>query len=57
MIANGGATSDTGRAAAVKAVALDAAMTQQLELTGVTTKGVVGTLNFDAEFFFGLLPG
>ena len=57
MIANGGATSDSGRAAAVKTVALDAATTQQLELTGVTTKGVVATLNFDAEIYFGLLPG
>jgi Bacterial Ig domain/Putative Ig domain/RTX calcium-binding nonapeptide repeat (4 copies) len=57
MAANGGITSDTGRAAAVKAVALDAATTQQLELLGVTSKGVVATLNFDAEIYFGLLPG
>ena len=47
----------SGSAAAVKAVALDPATTQQLELTGVTTKGVVATLNFDAEVYFGLLPG
>ena len=57
MIANGGANSDTGRAAAVKAVALDAATTQQLVLTGVTSIGVVATLSFDAEVYFGLLPG
>ena len=57
MSNNGGADSNSGRAAAVKAVALDAATTQQLELTGVTTKGVVATLNFDAEAYFGLLPG
>ena len=37
-------------------VALDAATTQQLELTGVTSKGLVATLNFDAEVYFGLLP-
>ena len=57
MVANGGATSDAGRAAAVKAIALDAATTAQLELMGVTTKGVVATLNFDTEIYFGLLPG
>jgi Ca2+-binding RTX toxin-like protein len=54
---NGGGESVSGRAAAVKAVALDAATTQQLELTGVTSKGVVASLNFDADVYFGLLPG
>ena len=57
MNANGGGDSTSGRAAALKAVALDAATTQQLELAGVMSKGVVATLNFDAEVFFGLLPG
>lgn len=57
MIANGGASADTGRAAAVKAVALDAATMQQLELMGVTTLGLVATRNFDTEFYFSLLPG
>ena len=57
MNANGGGDSLSGRTAAVKAMALDAATTQQLELAGVTTKGVVATLNFDTEVFFGLLPG
>ena len=57
MVANGGATSDAGRAAAVKAVALEAATNQQLELMGVTSKGVEATLNFDTEIYFGLLPG
>jgi Ca2+-binding RTX toxin-like protein/subtilisin-like proprotein convertase family protein len=54
---NGGGESVSGRAAAVKAVALDAATTQQLELTGVTSQGVVASFNFDSEVYFGLLPG
>ena len=54
---NGGATSDAGRAAAVKAMALDASTTAQLDVMGVATKGVVATLNFDTEVYFGLLPG
>ena len=57
MTANGGGASTSGRAAAVKAMALDAATTQQLELTGVTTQGLVATLNFDTDVYFGLLPG
>ena len=57
MTANGGGASTSGRSAAVKAMALDAATTQQLELTGVTTQGLVATLNFDTDLFFGLLPG
>jgi Bacterial Ig domain/RTX calcium-binding nonapeptide repeat (4 copies) len=54
---NGGAESVSGRAAAVKAVALDAATTQQLELTGVTTRGVIASHNFDTDIYFSLLPG
>ena len=57
MNANGGGDSATGRAAAVKAVALDAATTNQLDLTGVTSKGVVATFNFDSDVYFGPLPG
>ena len=57
MNANGGGDSATGRAAAVKAVALDAATSNQLDVMGVMTKGVVATLNFDAEVYFGPLPG
>ena len=54
---NGGGSSAAGKAAAVKAVALDAATTQQLEVMGVTTKGVVATFNFDAEVYFTPMPG
>ena len=57
MTANGGGTSDTGRAAAVKAMALDAETTRQLDVTGVTTKGVVATFNFDAEVYFFPMAG
>ena len=57
MTANGGGTSDTGRAAAVKAMALDAETTRQLDVTGVTTKGVVATFNFDAEVYFFPMTG
>lgn len=60
MNANGGGDALAGRAAAVKAVALDAATTNQLELMGVTTQGVFATLGFPSEppeVFFGFLPG
>jgi Calx-beta domain/Bacterial Ig domain/Bacterial Ig-like domain/RTX calcium-binding nonapeptide repeat (4 copies) len=57
MAANGGGTSDTGRAAAVKAMALDSATTAAIELAGVTTKGVVATFNFDSEVYFSPMPG
>ena len=57
MNQNGGGETAGGRAAAVKAMALDAATTAQLELTGVTTKGVVASHNFDAEVYFSFLPG
>ena len=57
MTANGGGSSDTGRAAAVKAMALDAETTRQLEFTGVTTKGVVATFNFDSEVYFFPMSG
>ena len=57
MNANGGGDSATGRAAAVKAVALDAATSAQMELAGVFSKGVVATLNFDSDVYFAPLPG
>ena len=59
MAANGGVDSTAGRAAAVKAVALDAAMTAQLQATGVLTNGVVATLGFPGESpdYFGPMPG
>ena len=59
MAANGGADSAAGRAAAVKAVALDAATTTQLEVMGVFSKGIVATLGFPGESadYFGPMPG
>jgi hypothetical protein len=60
MNANGGENSVDGRAAAVKAIALDPATTAQLELTGIYTTGVVATHSFPSdpvEVFFTFLPG
>ena len=57
MNARSGGDSVTGRAAAVKAVALDAATSNQLDVMGVMTRGIVATLNFDADVYFAPLPG
>ena len=59
MASNGGVDSTSGRAAAVKAVALDAAMTAQLDLQGVFSKGLVATLGFPGETpdYFIPVPG
>ena len=58
MAANGGIDTVAGRAAAVKAVALDAATTAQLELAGVAN-GIAASLGFPGETldYFGPLPG
>ena len=59
MAANGGVDSAAGRAAAVKAVAQDPAMTAQLELAGVFSQGVTAAFGFPGESpdYFGPLPG
>ena len=60
MASNGGVDTVAGRAAAVKAVALDPATTAQLELAGVPSRGVVATHSFPSdpvEVYFTYLPG
>ena len=57
-IMSGAGGGEAGRTAAVSAMALDAATTNQIELSGIRTNGVVADL-FVQDFgqLFGLLPG
>ncbi|MBH9552060.1 Ig-like domain-containing protein [Inhella gelatinilytica] len=56
MDANGGQSSQTGWAAAIEAMALDAATTQQIELMGVAN-GLEATMTWGGQTLFGALVG